>query len=77
MKVAIMFGKGKAGLIDKPDPEPKRGFVVVKVHAIPMCTECREFQQENDCDEDKVAQRSRRELSANGGPMRHTPERSN
>ena len=44
MKVAAMFGDGKAGLVDKPDPEPKEDFVLVKVRSVPMCTEYKAFK---------------------------------
>lgn len=44
MKVAAMFGEGKAGLVDKPDPIPKEDFVLVKVHVVPMCTEYKAFK---------------------------------
>ncbi len=44
MKVAAMFGEGKAGLADKPDPKPKEDFVLVKVRAVPMCTEYKGFK---------------------------------
>jgi len=44
MKVAAMFGDGKAGLVDKPDPRPEEDFVLVKVHAVPMCTEYKAFK---------------------------------
>ncbi|MCH8291501.1 zinc-binding dehydrogenase [Candidatus Poribacteria bacterium] len=39
MKVAAMFGDMTGGLVQKPDPIPKEDFVLVKVHAAPMCTE--------------------------------------
>ena len=44
MKVAAMFGDGKAGLADKPDPIPKEDIVLVKVHTVPMCTEYKGFK---------------------------------
>ena len=44
MKIAAMFGDGKAGLVEKPDPVPKENFVLVKVHAVPMCTEYKGFK---------------------------------
>lgn len=44
MKVAAMFGDGKAGLVDKPDPTPKEDFVLVKVHTVAMCTEYKSFK---------------------------------
>jgi len=43
MKVAAMFGDMKAGLVDKPNPTPKEDFVLVKVRAVPMCTEYKGF----------------------------------
>ncbi|MDP6355760.1 MAG: zinc-binding dehydrogenase [Planctomycetota bacterium] len=44
MKVAAMFGDQKGGLVDKPDPEAKGDFVVVKVLSVPMCTEYKSFK---------------------------------
>ena len=44
MKVAAMFGDMKAGLVEKPNPTPKEDFVLVKVHAVPMCTEYKGFK---------------------------------
>ncbi|MCH8293009.1 zinc-binding dehydrogenase [Candidatus Poribacteria bacterium] len=44
MKVAAIFDDGKAGLVEKPDLTPKEDFVVVKVHAVPMCTEYKGFK---------------------------------
>jgi len=45
MKVAAMFGDQKAGLIDRPDPDPNDDFVLVKVHVTPMCTEYKSFKR--------------------------------
>lgn len=45
MKVAAMFGEGKAGLADKPDPKAKEDFVLVKVHSAPLCTEYKGFKR--------------------------------
>ena len=45
MKVAAMFGEGKAGLVDKPDPKAKGEFVVVKIMVTPMCTEYHGFNR--------------------------------
>ena len=45
MKVAAMFGDGRAGLVDQPDPRPAGSFVLVKVRAVPMCTEYKLFQE--------------------------------
>jgi threonine dehydrogenase-like Zn-dependent dehydrogenase len=39
MKKAIITGKRQAKLIDVPDPQPKEDWALVKVQAIPMCTE--------------------------------------
>ena len=44
MKVATIFNDGKAGLVEKPDLTPKADFAVVKVHAVPMCTEYKDFK---------------------------------
>jgi len=44
MKVAAMFGDGRAGLVEKPDPTPKEDFVLVKVRVVPMCTEYKSFK---------------------------------
>jgi L-iditol 2-dehydrogenase len=50
MKVAAMFGDGKGGLVEKPNPIPKEDFVVVKVRAVPMCTEYKGFKAGNQGD---------------------------
>jgi L-iditol 2-dehydrogenase len=50
MKVAAMFGDGKAGLVDKPDPIPKEDFVLVKVRTVPMCTEYKAFKGDHKGD---------------------------
>ena len=39
MKRAVITGKKKMELIDMPIPEPREDWVLVKVRAIPMCTE--------------------------------------
>lgn len=44
MKVAAMFGEGRAGLVDRPDPRPAGSYVLVKVCAVPMCTEYKAFR---------------------------------
>jgi L-iditol 2-dehydrogenase len=44
MKVAAMFGEGKGGVVDKPDPKAAGDVVVVKIHAVPMCTEYKGFK---------------------------------
>lgn len=43
MKQAAIFGERRAGLVEVPDPQPKENWVVVKVHAAPMCTEYKGF----------------------------------
>ena len=39
MKHAVITGIRQAELIDIPIPEPREDWVLVKVHAIPLCTE--------------------------------------
>src|SRR5437868_8123869 len=43
MKRAVIRGKGEAALVDAPVPEPREDWVLVKVHAAPMCTEYKGF----------------------------------
>lgn len=43
MKKAVLLGDRKAGLVDVPDPQPTGDWVVVKVHAAPMCAEYKSF----------------------------------
>jgi len=43
MKKAAILGERKAGLIEVPDPRPKEDWVLLKVHAAPMCTEYKGF----------------------------------
>ena len=43
MKKAVIVGRCQAGLIEVPDPKPREDWVVVKVHAAPMCTEYKSF----------------------------------
>lgn len=43
MKKAVLLGDKKAALVDVPDPKAKEDWVVVKVHAAPMCTEYKTF----------------------------------
>jgi len=46
-KVAVT-GKRKAELVEVPDPTPKDDWVVVKIHAAPMCTEYKAFVAGHD-----------------------------
>jgi len=39
MKRAVISGQKQAVLQDTPIPEPKEDWVLVKVHAVPLCTE--------------------------------------
>ena len=39
MQVAAITGPRQGGLVEVPDPRPQGEFVVVKVRAVPMCTE--------------------------------------
>ncbi len=43
MKKAVILGERQAGLVEVPDPKPAKDWVVVKVHATPMCTEYKMF----------------------------------
>lgn len=43
MKQVAIIGPKQAVLVDKPDLEPFDNWVVVKVHAAPMCTEYKRF----------------------------------
>jgi threonine dehydrogenase-like Zn-dependent dehydrogenase len=43
MKKAVISGLRKAGLVEVPDPKPKGDWVLVKVHAAPMCAEYKSF----------------------------------
>ncbi len=39
MKRAVISGVKQAMLVDAPIPEPKEDWALVKVHAVPLCTE--------------------------------------
>lgn len=44
MLVAEMFGDGRAGLVEKPDPVAAGEFARVRVQVTPMCTEYKAFR---------------------------------
>ena len=50
MKVAAILGEHQAGLVEVPDPTPKEDWVVVKIHASPMCTEYHAFEHGSKTD---------------------------
>jgi L-iditol 2-dehydrogenase len=39
MKRAVISGAKQTSLLDTPIPEPKEDWVLVKIHAVPLCTE--------------------------------------
>jgi threonine dehydrogenase-like Zn-dependent dehydrogenase len=43
VKKAVISGERRAELVTVPDPQPKDDWVLVKVHAAPMCTEYKAF----------------------------------
>jgi len=43
MKKIVLFGGSSAGLVEVPDPQPKEDWALVKIHAVPMCTEYKMF----------------------------------
>ena len=43
MKKVVILGERKAGLVEVPDPQPREDWVLVKIHAVPMCTEYKAF----------------------------------
>lgn len=43
MKQAAIIAAQQAGLVEMPEPSPHDDWVVVKVHAAPMCTEYKSF----------------------------------
>jgi len=47
MKKVVLLGNGRAELVEVPDPRPKEDWVVVKIHAAPMCTEYKSFLGEH------------------------------
>jgi len=49
MKAVRIAGERQAELIDLPDPKAKGEYVVVKVHATPMCTEYKAYKAGHVC----------------------------
>ncbi|HUT25655.1 MAG TPA: zinc-binding dehydrogenase [Sumerlaeia bacterium] len=49
MQIVKIVGERRAELVDAPDPRAKDEFVVVKIHAAPMCTEYHAFKAGNVC----------------------------
>lgn len=47
MKRAVILGERQGGVVDAPMPEPKEDWVLVKVHAAPLCTEYKGFTEGN------------------------------
>ena len=43
MKKAVVIGERHAGLVEVPEPQPVDNWVVVKIHAAPMCAEYKRF----------------------------------
>ena len=43
MKKAVILGERQAGLIEVPDPQPIKDWVVVKVEASALCTEYKSY----------------------------------
>jgi len=43
MKKVAIVGERRVELVDAPDPEPVEDWVVVKIHAAPMCAEYKQF----------------------------------
>jgi threonine dehydrogenase-like Zn-dependent dehydrogenase len=43
MKKAVILGERQAGLIEVPDPQPMKDWVVVKVEASALCTEYKSY----------------------------------
>tara|TARA_B100001971_G_scaffold145644_1_gene134706 strand:- start:26 stop:1168 length:1143 start_codon:yes stop_codon:yes gene_type:complete len=44
VKTAAIFGERDAGVVDRAQPQPIEDFALVKVHAVPMCTEYKAFE---------------------------------
>ncbi len=44
MKKAVIHGPRQAGLVEMPIPEPRADLVLIKVRAVPMCTEYKTWE---------------------------------
>ena len=44
MKKAVIHGPQQAGLVDVPIPEPRGDLVLIRVRAVPMCTEYKTWE---------------------------------
>ncbi len=43
MKKAAILGERRGGVVEAPDPKPKENWALVKIRAVPMCTEYKTF----------------------------------
>ena len=48
MKKAAVFGPSQGGVVDAPKPKAAENWVVVKIHAAPMCTEFKTYLSGGD-----------------------------
>ena len=48
MKKAAVFGPSQGGVVDAPKPKAAENWVVVKIHAAPMCTEFKTYVSGGD-----------------------------
>ena len=50
MKKAVIHGPRQAGLVDVPVPEPRGDLVLIRVRAVPMCTEYKTWESGRTAD---------------------------
>ena len=50
MKIVTITGERECELVDKPTPQAKENFAVVKVHVAPMCTEYKPYAKGEQSD---------------------------
>ena len=50
MKKVVITGQRQAAVIEVADPTPKEDWVVVKVHATPICAEFKDFDRGRVCE---------------------------